>query len=79
MTDAKSTPKTDPTKPAAKDADDGKDVKTPADAEKAKSGERDDVADGQSVMERDDIGAADGPGKPDKVKVITEVHPGTAN
>jgi hypothetical protein len=74
MTDAKSAPKAT-VKPAAKDEN----VKTAAVTGAVKAAGRGDVAEGQSVMERDDIGAAAGPGKPDKVKVITEVNPGTAN
>lgn len=57
--------------------DQGKHVKDAP--EDAQTGERDDVAEGQQVMERDDIGAAAGPGEPEVVKVITEVNPGTAN
>jgi hypothetical protein len=48
-------------------------------AKTAGSGERDDVAEGQQVAERDDVGAAALPDGPDAVKVITEVNPGTAN
>jgi hypothetical protein len=77
MTDPKSTPKADgpktPAKPAVKDED----VKTGTDASNAKGGK--DVSGDQKVMERDDIGAAAGPGKPETVKVITEVRPGVAN
>lgn len=57
----------------------GKNAPKAKDSAKAKTGERDDVAEGQQVMERDDIGAAAGPGEPEVVKVITEVNPGTAN
>ena len=76
MTDAKSTPKT-----TAKDEpkDDGKNVVTTEDVRKDQAGDRKDVSGDQQVMERDDIGAADGPGKPGTVKVITEVRPGLAN
>ena len=76
MTDAKSTPaKTDAPKPAAKD--DSKDAKTSGPA--GQSGDRKDVSGDQKVQEREDIGAAAGEGKPETVKVITEVRPGLAN
>ena len=82
MTDAaKSTPgtsKATTTKSAAKD-DATKNVKTTDEFKDEQSGKRDDVADGQQVQEREDIGAAAGEGKPETVKVITEVRPGVAN
>lgn len=60
-------------KPAAKD-EDAKTAKTAP-----KDGERDDAPEGQQVMERDDIGAADDPDGPETVDVITQVRPGLAN
>lgn len=91
MTDSKSTPKAKT--PAAKDDtapvtgpavhdhrnDDAENVTATADLEDEKSGDRDDVIDGQQVQERDDLGAAAEPDGPDTVKLITEVRPGLAN
>jgi hypothetical protein len=74
MTDAKTPAAKTPAKDTPKD-----DTKNTSEDAKAQSGDRKDVSGDQQVQEREDIGAAAGEGKPDTVKVITEVRPGLAN